>query len=295
MTFTPPRFLRPALPLWHAFQRLSAHDGIELAGFIAYTALISFFPFVIFLLALAGFFGGTEIAQNTLRTAFDTMPPEVAQTLLPIVNEIFRKEQPGLLTVGILGTIWATSAGVEALRLGILRGWGMEETRPFWRKRATSLGFVALAAVGALAAGLFVVAGPWVMGQLEHFFFFEDTLLLVIVTVLRLAIAFAVITAITGFLYSELPPITVPMRLVWRGAVFFGIGWIALASLFSLYLSHSGDYTVTYGSLGGVVITLLFMHVSTILFLLGVELNHVLVAPADRSVADLIASETESA
>lgn len=283
--------LHPFLPLWRAVQHLTSHDGIELAGFIAYTVLVSLFPFIIFLLSLAGFFGNAELAHNVINAAFEALPAEVAETLVPIVEEIFAKKQPGLLTVGIVGTIWATSAGVEALRLGILRGWNITETRPVWRRRLTSLGFVALAAFGALAVGAIVIFAPMVMHWLEHLFFLEDTLFTLLATLLRLALAAALLTGLAGFLYSALPALTIPWRYVWRGALFFSVSWIALASLFSFYLSQSGDYSVTYGSLGGIVITLLFMHFSTILFLLGVELNAALLRPQGTIVADLIASE----
>ena len=280
--------LRPVMPLWHALRRLLAHDGIEIAGYTAYTVLVSLFPFVIFLCSLAGFLGDAETAQKVISAAFKTLPREVASTLTPIVKEIFKQDQPGLMTVGIFGTLWVTSSGVETLRMGTIRGWEIEETRPIWRRRLTSLLYVAFAGVAVLGASLLVIVAPVVIAKLEHLLFIEDTAFLIVTALLRLVLAFTLIAAMVAVLYRYLPPVTIPWRLVWPGALLVAGSWILLASLFSFYLSQSGDYTVTYGSLGGVVITLLFMHFSAILFLLGVEFNASLVKPAGTRVLDLI-------
>lgn len=264
------------MPLWQALERLTRHDGSEIAGFIAYTILVSLFPFVIFLCSLAGFLGNAQTAQEVINAAFNTLPREVASTLSPIVREIFKQEQPGLMTIGILGTLWVTSSGVEALRMGVMRGWGIKETRPVWRRRLTSLLYVALAGITVLAASVLVIAGPLFMAKLEHFLFLSDTLFFLIAYLLRISIGFGLIAGTVAVLYRVMPPKAIPWQQVWPGALLVAASWILLASLFSFYLSQSGDYSMTYGSLGGVVITLLFLHFSTMLFLLGVEFNAVL-------------------
>lgn len=265
-------YTRPLMPLGWTIRRLLRHDGIEIAGFIAYTGLVALFPFVIFLLALAGFLGTEDTAQALIRTGFTLLPPEVARTLTPIVREIFTRPQPGLLTVGIVGTLWITSSGIEALRMGCRRSWEMEETRPLWLRRLTSIGFVALGAAGALLAGMFVVVAPlllhWLGQQIAL-----PALLFFLATALRLLLAALLLGGTIGVLYRYLPPRRIAWRHVWPGAIIAALLWIMLASLFSYYLRHVGNYTVTYGSLGGVVITLLFLHFSAIIFLLGNEYN----------------------
>ncbi len=271
------RFLRPVRPLWLAVQRLLAHDGVEIAGFIAYTGLVSLFPFIIFLFSLAGFLGTVETAQTITHTAFEFLPDEVAGTLQPIIEEIFLHRQPGLITFGIFGTLWVTSAGVEALRLGVMRGFEIRETRPFWKKRLIGLLFVGFGALGALAASALVVIAPLLMHSLQAITPLP-ALFVPIATLLRLSLAMLLLSGLFALSYRYLPPRPLAWQKVWPGAVLAAALWIALASLFSFYLSQSGSYTRTYGSLGGVMLTLLFLHVSAMLFLLGVEFSAVIAA-----------------
>lgn len=267
--------LRPFRPVTLAFRRLVAHDGIEIAGFIAYTGLVSLFPFVIFLFAVAGFAGDTETAQTVINAAFEQLPREVAQTLSPIINDIFKNEQPGLMTLGILGTLWVTSSGIEALRMGCSRSWEIKEKRPLWRRRLTSIAFVAVGAVGVLAASLIVVIGPLVLKHIQSLVPVPE-IFVVLATILRLGLGLCLIAGTLALLYRYLPMRTIAWRRVFPGAWVAAALWIGLASLFSLYLSSSGDYSVTYGSLGGIVITLLFLHFSAIIFLFGVEYSAVM-------------------
>ncbi len=267
-----PRGPRPLRPMRFAVRRLMADDGIEVAGFIAYTGLVSLFPFIIFLFALAGFIGQTARAQEAVASLLAALPAEVAATLSPIVYEVLARPQPGLLTFGILGTLWVTSSGVEALRMGLTRAYDTEEKRPFWRRRLTSLAFVVLGAISALLFTLLMVAAPvgeqWLRTHVE----FPAALLVLSVT-LRIMITANLLALMLAFFYRVLPNHRIAWRAAWPGAWLAAFAWIGLASLFSLYLTGAGNYAVTYGSLGGVVATLLFMHISTIIILFGAEYN----------------------
>ncbi len=267
--------LRPFRPLTLALRRLIAHDGIEIAGFIAYTGLVSLFPFAIFLFALAGFIGDSGTAQAVMNAAFEQLPREVARTLAPIISDIFKQPQPGLMTLGIVGTLWVTSSGVEALRIGCSRSWEIKETRPFWKRRFTSIIFVTIGAISALAANLIIIAAPLVLAHIQKLVVIPEAFI-IIATVLRIGLAACLLACTLALLYRYLPRRPIAWRRVFPGAWLASFLWITLASLFSLYLSSSGDYSVTYGSLGGIVITLLFLHFSAIIFLFGVEYSAVI-------------------
>ena len=128
---------------YHAAWRLVMQDeGLELSGYIAFTAFFSLFPFVIFLAALAGFLGDRETADEFIAAMFDFMPDDVAGTLAPAVREVIGSRQGGLLTVGILTTLWFASNGIEALRTGLNRAYGVSEQRPMWWLRLQSVAFV---------------------------------------------------------------------------------------------------------------------------------------------------------
>jgi hypothetical protein len=115
---------------YHAAWRLVMVDeGLELSGYIAFTAFLSLFPFLIFLAALAGFLGDRETADAFIDAMFEFMPADVAKTLAPAVREVVGARQGGLLTFGILATLWFASNGFEALRTGLNRAYGVAEQR----------------------------------------------------------------------------------------------------------------------------------------------------------------------
>ncbi len=281
--------LRPLRPLTLAWRRLVAHDGIEISGFIAYTGLVSLFPFAIFLFALAGFVGDTHTAQAVVDAAFEQLPREVARTLAPIITDIFKQPQPGLMTLGIVGTLWVTSSGIEALRVGCARSWEIKETRPFWKRRLTSIIFVTIGAIGALAANLIIVAAPLVLAHIQKLITIPQAFVIV-TTLLRVGLAGCLLAGTLALLYRYLPRRPIAWRRVFPGAWLASFLWIILASLFSFYLSGTGDYSMTYGSLGGIVITLLFLHFSAVIFLFGVEYAAVLAYRLERSPTERLAT-----
>jgi Protein of unknown function (DUF1194)/Virulence factor BrkB len=117
------------LPYHAAWRLVMVDEGLELSGYIAFTAFLSLFPFVIFLAALAGFLGDRETADAFIDAMFEFMPADVAKTLAPAVREVVGARQGGLLTFGILATLWFASNGFEALRTGLNRAYGVAEQR----------------------------------------------------------------------------------------------------------------------------------------------------------------------
>jgi membrane protein len=259
------------LLLKNASRRLLRDDGPDLSASIAYTSLVSLFPFIIFLGALAGFLGNGAMAGEVIHYLFAFLPREVAETLAPIVEQVVGQEHPGLLTLGIIGTLWVTSSGIETLRLALNRAYDVRETRPFWKRRLSSIGFILIGAVGTLAVGLIMIVGPFV----EQFISARHALsgMIVILSALgRFIVCSALLSGLICFCYWMLPAAK-PRHACWPGALLATFLWLILASLFSLYLSYMNNYNATYGSLGGVVITLLFLHFSALLFLFGAEYN----------------------
>ncbi len=264
--------MRFLMILWLAVRRFTRHHGVEVAGYIAYTGLVALFPFLIFLLALAGLLGQVERIQGVLRDAFLFLPPHIAQTLRPIVENIFQQPNAGLMSVGIIGTLWAASTGVEALRLALNESWRVAETRPLWRRRLQSVGFLFVVAISFIAAATLIVAGPFLL----HWVMQAAALPVdeaIAWNLLRYVLGAGIIFVFLCALNRVLPNIRIGWKDVWRGALSTTLAWLLLGSVFSLYLVKVAHYNATYGSLGGVVITLLFLHASAIVFIWGADVN----------------------
>jgi membrane protein len=177
-----------------------------------------------------------------------------------------------LMTISILASLWATSSGVEALREALNKAYGVEEMRPIWLLRLQSLAFTIIFSICIILVMLVLVIGPVIWSYVqphldvpwEWGWFYEA---------LRYLIAVALLYLVVALLYRWLPSRHLPRREVLPGAAVTVVLWVALASLFSLYLRNLGRFSLTYGSLGGIVISLMFFYVSALIFVFGAEIN----------------------
>ena len=262
------------IPYRAAWRLVMVDEGLVLAGYIAFTAFLSLFPFLIFLAALAGFLGDRETADRFIEAMFEFMPDDVAETLAPAVGEVVGARHGGLLTFGILFTLWFASNGFEALRTGLNRAYGVSEQRAIWLLRLQSIAFVISGGLIILFLSLVVVLGPLVWRVLGPT---VDQMLetrLVFGTA-RYVFAAVLLFGALIFLHRWLPNTRQALRRILPGVAATTVLWLLGASVFAWYVGHLTDYSVYYGSLGGVAITLMFFYVSAIIFIFGAEINAV--------------------
>jgi membrane protein len=258
--------------VWHATMHLIYDGGMTYAGHIAFMTLFSSFPFLIFLTTLAGELGQMGAARDFVTMALGALPEEVSGAIRPAIEEVMSSRRAGLMTVSILAALWATSSGIEALREALNTAYGVEEPRPIWFCRLQSLAFTIIFSICIILVTFVLVVGPVLWSYIvpllevpwEWGWVYEALRYLVAVALLYLAVA---------LLYRWLPARHLPRREILPGAAVTVVLWVALASLFSLYLQNLGRFSVTYGSLGGIVITLMFFYVSAVIFIFGAEIN----------------------
>ena len=263
---------RFARQLYFAGWRLAAHDGLTVAGYMAFAAFTSLFPFLIFLAALASVLGTRETADETVEGMFLFLPTDVAGTLAPAVHEVMRGHHGGLLTFGVLATLWTASSGVEALRDGLDRAYEVKDPHPLWWRRLQSMVVVVVGALVLFVASLAVILGP-VLWRLVEAFGRPSAEEELVWTVGRYGLGAVVLAGGLLALHRWLPNHDLSTWAALPGVLLTLALWLAGASLFSLYLGTVANYNVTYGSLGGVVITLFFFYLTGALFILGAEYN----------------------
>jgi membrane protein len=272
------------IPYRAAWRLVMQDEGLELSGYIAFTAFFSLFPFVIFLGALASFLGNRQSADEFIGALFQFMPDDVASTLAPAVREVVGARQGGLLTVGILVTLWFASNGIEALRAGLNRAYAVSEERPIWWLRLQSIAFVIAGGLIIFFLSLAVILGPliWrVLGPMIDQFLGTE---LVFFSV-RYLVATLLLWSALMLLHRWLPNARQAYLRVLPGVCVTTLLWLVGASLFSWYIGHLADYSAFYGSLGGVAITLMFFYISAIIFIFGAEFNAVWRARTGRRAA----------
>src|SRR5918994_1826290 len=237
-----------AIPYRAAWRLVMVDEGLELSGYIAFTAFLSLFPFLIFLAALASFLGTRETADEFIDAMFRFMPEDVAETLAPAVSEVVGARQGGLLTLGILTTLWFASNGFEALRTGLNRAYGVVEQRSMWWLRLQSIALVIGGGLIIMFLSLVVILGPVVWRVLGPS---VDQLLetRLVFGMARYLFAGVLMFGALTLLHRWLPNTRQAFARILPGVGVTTLLWLLGASLFAWYVGHLADYSAYYGSL----------------------------------------------
>ncbi len=248
-------------------------DGWPIASHIALSMLTSMFPFFIFVTALAGFLGTSDLASEATRLIFEAWPKVVAGPIAGEVQNVLTEPRGGLLTIGAVLALYFSSSGVEALRTGLNRAYDALDHRPWWLLRLQSILFMMVASFGLLALAFLVVLGPLIWAQVLDF---APQLrpLQQLVTIVRLGIATVVLCVTLLVAHLWLPAVKLRFLDVAPGVILTFVGSVGFGEAFGLYLSEfARNYVSTYAGLASVMITLVFLYVMAAIFVFGGELN----------------------
>ena len=256
-----------------ALARFGSNNGMVLAGNMAFLGMLALFPFLIFLVALSGFFGKTEYGQNAISLFLSNFPEEVASIVARPIEGIIQNTGGEILTISILFALWTAASGVEAARAAIIRAYGEEYSRVYWRRQLENLAIVIIAASMALVSMALLVIGPHILTALEHFI----TLPTGVYDLLNLARfglgPLALFMALWGLYFALSPHKHFHKLFHAPGALLALAVWIATGLSFSTYLKYAPQLSVAYGSLAGVIIAQIFFFIVSIGFIVGAEYN----------------------
>jgi membrane protein len=256
-----------------AFYRFNADDGWAIASHIALSVLMSMFPFLILVTAIAGFVGSQGLADEVARLIIAAWPKEVSSQIAGQIHNVLTTARGDVLTIGAVFAIYFASSGVESLRIGLNRAYGLSDPRPWWLLRLESIGYVLVSAVGLLALAFLVVLGPLVfraalayapwLDPLENHYDFG-----------RLSMATILLTTSLLILHMWLPAGRRQIEEVWPGIVATLVLWLACGFVFGRYLSDfSYAYVTYYAGLASAMIALVFLYFTALIFIYGGELN----------------------
>jgi membrane protein len=272
----PPRspFLRKyARLLLDAAQHFDLDDGYAMASHIALAGLTAIFPFLIFVTSLAGLFGVQHLADEASAAFFDIWPPRVAEPILQEIHNVLSNRHTGLLTISAALAIYFSSSGVEALRIGLNRAYGARETRPWWRLRLQSVGYVFIGALALLAMAFLLILGPalWTAALLQApaLSVFSHK-----VAIGRYAIASVILLAALVIAHRFLPNARLTLRQIAPGVLLTFAAWMMFALAFGAYIARFAlNYIATYAGLASVMIAIVFLYSLAAIFIFGAELN----------------------
>jgi membrane protein len=259
--------------LYDAVMHFSEDDGWAIASHVALSILTSMFPFLIFLTALAGFFGSKSLADEAVRILLQTWPQQVAEPITREIHNVLTQTRSGVLTIGVILAIYFSSRGVEAIRVALNRAYEVKDSRPWWLLRLESIAFVLVGAFTLLTLGLLVVFAPLIWAGVLHFMPGLAPLNRVI-TFLRLAIASLVLLLALVLLHKFLPAGRRSLRDIGPGIGLTFLMWIAAGVAFGSYLAEfARNYVTTYAGLASVMIAIVFLYWVASIFIFGGELN----------------------
>jgi len=258
-----------------SFYRLFADEAIPLAGNIAFRIVFSVFPFLIFLTALAGFFGNDNLAEGVVTFLLSVAPAQLVEPLVPEIRSILTVPRSGLLSISALITIWSAMGGVDSVRVGLNRAYDIRETRSVWWLYFQNVLFVIGSAVFLLVFALLIVFAP-VMIQVAELYAPALKGHFVTIEQLRYPIGITLLTAGVLFCHRVLPAKTLNVLEVLPGVVLTVVAWVIMSSAFSIYLVNFNTFASTYASLSGVFAAMFFVYLAALVLILGGEVNRVL-------------------
>lgn len=254
------------------FWRFSDNHGFALASNIAFSMLLSIFPFLLLITGTTVWAGGEALGKILQDLLSILLPDAIAQILQPDVNAVIAERTTSLLSISAIIFLITLTSMVESLREGLNRAYGYYERRSILSRRATGL----LAVLGAglvlvaVAAGLFAAPLAWKIAQ-PHITWLED--FQVIFDFIRLGIAVPVLAVFLIASHRWLPMRTIEWDDLWPGVLTTLSLWWVAGEAYSYYLSHWAQYARVYAGLAGVVTTLIFLHLISMIFLYGAEVN----------------------
>jgi membrane protein len=269
------RLRQHGVAVWQRAQ----HDGIgDYAASLTYRMLLAMFPFAIFLAAAGSAAAWLLRLDNPTSLVLQRVGNAIPLSARPIVEDqlhsVLNTHPTGLLSFGIIGAIWAASGGVSAAMRAMNRAYEVIEDRPWWRQTMTSIGLTIGSAltlmlgIGLLFSGRLLalrVANAIGAGESAYW----------PLQVLGGVLVLLMLTVATGVLYWIGPAGRRSWQWITPGAVVFVLGWFVVSVVFAQYVTRFGTYEATYGTLGGVVVVMLWMYLSAYLFLMGAEVNAV--------------------
>ncbi|NIK76772.1 membrane protein [Paenibacillus castaneae] len=265
------------------YSRFRDDDVPALGAQLTYYLILSFFPFLIFIVSFLGFvqLSGDSAIAELIRV----LPADTGEMIRSILTEVSRNNKGALLSIGMIATLWSASNGINAIIKGLNKAYDVEENRPFWKVRGISLIATIVFATVILLTMMMLIFGKVIGEYLFQLLHYPDGFES-IWGILKYVISLAAMIGVFILLYWIVPNRKHSIKEVIPGVLFTTIGWIVTSLLFQFYINNFGNYSKTYGSLGGIIVLLIWLYISSIIIMLGGEINATLASAKGKIPRD---------
>ncbi len=244
------------------------------AAQLSYYFIFALFPFLFFLATLTAYLPLQGAVEEMLARMAPFMPASAFELIAGHLMELILQPKPKLLTVGLVTSLWSASRGVDSFRKALNLAYDVKESRAFWRTQGLAflLTFATVAMV-VLALGAILLGGELSRAVFKWVGQGEPPLFTAVLALTRWPVAAVAIMCNAGLSYYFLPDVKQRFKFIAPGAVLGSLVWLGATWAFTRYVESFGHFNVTYGSIGGVVVLLLWLYVSGLIFILGGEVN----------------------
>jgi len=242
------------------------------AAALGFYLTLAIFPTLILLMAMIPYLPIARVDQAIMDLLGQALPPEAFDMVSKVVHEVTSERRSGILSFGILGALWATSTGMHAIMQQLNITYDVKEERSFVRARATALGLSLLFLLLVIGAFSLIVFGGIIQDWIGARFGFSDALLAFFAVFRWVVILIALLSGF-AMIYRFAPNVRLKFALITPGSLFGVTVLIAASLVFDAYTSHFADYSATYGSIGAVIVLMLWLYIAGLVILVGSEIN----------------------
>jgi membrane protein len=254
------------------YREVLADDCLGLAAELAYYFFLALFPALLFLVAIVSFIPVAGLLDAITNNLARVAPVEVLSIVQDQILKIAHNKDGGLLTLGMLGTIWSTSSGVNAIIATMNQAYDIQEGRPWWKVKLLALGLtVALAAFIVISFTL-VLVGPTLAEKVAAWAHLGPAFAWTW-KIVQWPIVFVLVSLAMALIYFYAPDAVQEWIWITPGSVLATTLWLVISLGFKFYVKHFASYNATYGTIGGVIVLMLWFYLSALAVLVGAELN----------------------
>ncbi len=254
------------------FAEVIADNCLGLAAELAYYFFLALFPALLFLVAIVSFIPVHGLLDAITGSLARVAPYEALKLIQDQILKIAGNKDGGLLTLGMLGTIWSTSSGVNAIMDTLNQAYDIQEGRPWWKVKAIALGLTVALAIFIVLSTALVLIGPTLAEKIADWFHLGAAFTWTW-KILQWPFVFALVTLAVAVMFYYAPDAEQEWIWITPGSVVATVLWLLVSLGFRFYVTHFSSYNATYGTIGGIIILMTWFYVSALAVLVGAELN----------------------
>ena len=259
--------------MWDALVKTIEHDGVEHAGYMSFLVILSIFPFIVFFLALTSFLGASELGSHFVDILIHVLPNDLTVSVTQRIHELVQNPPYKLMTIAIIGTIWTSSSFVEGMRTILNRIYHISTPPPYLMRRLLSIVQFLIINIFISCVMFILIFVPIGLRKVPEIGHMLDTFS-PSWTYFRYLLIFLSLFGTVSTFYYVLPNIKLKFIDIVPGSLLTIILWTISGNLLSTYIVYYTQLSVLYGSLGSIILTLIFFYIFSMIFIYGAEFNY---------------------